>query len=90
MKGDKKKMTIDKNIFNSDQITLLGGYQNKEKVDRLAIRIPTELKQAFQDHCRKNMLNSSEVIRKLIEKYLKETENKSPAAYFETWYKDIK
>ena len=25
-------MTVDKNIFNSDQVTLLGGYQNKEKV----------------------------------------------------------
>ena len=78
-------------IINSDQVTLLGGYQDKEKVDRLAIRIPTELKQAFQDHCRKNMLNSSEVIRKLIEKYLKETEtgNKVPIEYFQSWYKDM-
>ena len=84
-------MKTDNNIINDSQVTLLGGYQDKEKVDRLAIRIPTELKQAFQDHCRKNMLNSSEVIRKLIEKYLKETEtgSKTPTSYFGSWYKDM-
>ena len=71
---------------NRDIVTLLGECHSKGKVDRLAIRIPTELKQAFQDHCRKNMLNSSEVRRSLIEIYLKETETKSPQEFFKAWY----
>ena len=56
---------------------------NTEKIERIGIRIPKELKEEFFKHCEKNMINSSAVIRSLIEKYLKEIDNyKSPSDYF--------
>ncbi len=52
-------------------------YKDKEKIDRLAIRLPKDLKRNFQAHCKNNMLNSSEVVRSLLEKYLKEAATKA-------------
>lgn len=44
------------------------------KIEKIEIRLPGELKNRLDNHCKPRFINRSELIRGLIEKYLDENE----------------
>lgn len=48
-----------------------------ENDSSLNIRVPKVLRDAFNEHCQKNMLKSSAVLRSLIIEYLSEQDKKN-------------
>ena len=51
--------------------------EDKEKDSYIRIRIDTQTKEKFQELCKKKAINSSALIRQLIEQWNKEQENTS-------------